>query len=133
MSMSKLVRTSADLLFPFIFVFGFYVVLHGHLTPGGGFQGGAVLATGFILLFVANRIDDITALFTKVAYQNSEAVGLSLFIGTALVAIGIGEHILHELPRGSRRTLRPGSSLWDKRRISEQCGGNPGDEHSGRN
>ncbi|HWQ65304.1 MAG TPA: MnhB domain-containing protein [Methanospirillum sp.] len=88
--MSKIVRTTADLLFVFIFVFGFYVVLHGHLTPGGGFQGGAVIATGFIMLFVAHRIEDITDLYTKVSFQNSEALGLSLFIGTALVAIGIG-------------------------------------------
>jgi energy-converting hydrogenase B subunit I len=90
MSMSKIVRTSADLLFPFIFVFGFYVVLHGHLTPGGGFQGGAVIATGFIMLFVAHRIEDITALYSKISFQNSEALGLSLFIGTALVALGLG-------------------------------------------
>ena len=90
MSMSKIVRTAADLLFVFVFVFGFYVVVHGHLTPGGGFQGGAVLASGFIMLFVAHNIEDINALFTKRAYQNSEALGLSLFIGTALVAIPLG-------------------------------------------
>ena len=90
MSMSKIVRTAADLLFVFVFVFGFYVVLHGHLTPGGGFQGGAVIATAFIMLFVAHKIEDITALFTKISFQNSEALGLFLFIGTALVAIGAG-------------------------------------------
>ena len=90
MSMSKIVRITADLLFPFILIFGFYVVLHGHLTPGGGFQGGAVLATGFILLFVAHKIDDITKIFTKEAFQNSEAIGLCLFIGTAIVAILLG-------------------------------------------
>lgn len=90
MNMSKIVRTTADLLFPFIMVFGFYVVLHGHLTPGGGFQGGAVIATGFVLLFVAHRIDDVTGLFTKKLFQNFETVGLFLFIGTALVALGLG-------------------------------------------
>lgn len=90
MSMSKIVRTSADLLFPFILVFGFYVILHGHLTPGGGFQGGAIVAAGFVMLFVAHRIEDITAIFSKIAFQNSETLGLSLFIGTALVALGLG-------------------------------------------
>lgn len=90
MNMSKIIRTTANLLFPFIMVFGFYVVLHGHLTPGGGFQGGAVIATGFVLLFVANRIDDITNLFSKTLFQNFETVGLFLFIGTALVALGLG-------------------------------------------
>ena len=90
MSMSKIVRTTADLLFPFIMVFGFYVVLHGHLTPGGGFQGGAVIATGFVLLIVAHKIDDVTAVFSKVLFQNFETTGLFLFIGTALVALGFG-------------------------------------------
>jgi multisubunit Na+/H+ antiporter MnhB subunit len=45
MKMTKIVRTTADLFFPFCLVFGLYVVVHGHLTPGGGFQGGAVMAT----------------------------------------------------------------------------------------
>ncbi len=90
MSMSKIVRTAADILFVFVFVFGFYIILHGHLTPGGGFQGGAVIATGFILLLVAYRIEDVTHLFTKKSFQNSEILGLSLFLGTALVAIGAG-------------------------------------------
>ena len=43
MKMTKIVRTTADLFFPFCLVFGLYVVVHGHLTPGGGFQGGAVV------------------------------------------------------------------------------------------
>lgn len=90
MSMSKIVRTAADLLFLFVFVFGFYIVLHGHLTPGGGFQGGAVIATGFILLFVSHKIEEITAIFSKKSFQNSETTGLFLFAGTALLAIGLG-------------------------------------------
>ncbi len=89
-SMSRLVRNTADLLFPFILVFGFYVVLHGHLTPGGGFQGGAVIASAFILLVVAYRYEDIIAYFSKNYFKNYEALGLTLFIGTALSAVVIG-------------------------------------------
>ena len=36
-------------LFPLLLVVGFYIVLHGHLTPGGGFQGGVVLAAAFFI------------------------------------------------------------------------------------
>ena len=43
----------AGLMYPFCLVFGLYVVLHGHLTPGGGFQGGAVMATGAALMVVS--------------------------------------------------------------------------------
>ncbi|PWR75380.1 Na(+)/H(+) antiporter subunit B [Methanospirillum stamsii] len=89
-SMSKIIRTTADVMFMFIVVFGFYIVLHGHLTPGGGFQGGAVIATGFILLIVAHKLDDFLGWFKKKAFQNFEMSGLVLFIGTALAAIPLG-------------------------------------------
>src|SRR4029453_13322954 len=38
-----------------IVVFGIYVVAHGHLTPGGGFQGGVILATGALLVFLSGE------------------------------------------------------------------------------
>jgi multicomponent Na+:H+ antiporter subunit B len=40
-------------------LFGTYIFLHGHLTPGGGFQGGVVIATGFLLLLLSNRLDEL--------------------------------------------------------------------------
>ncbi len=51
--MSKIVRTMARLLYPFVLAFGAYIVMHGHLTPGGGFQGGAVIASGLAMMVVA--------------------------------------------------------------------------------
>jgi multicomponent Na+:H+ antiporter subunit B len=35
-------------------MFGVYIFIHGHLTPGGGFQGGVVIASGFLLLLMAD-------------------------------------------------------------------------------
>lgn len=43
------VRSVAKLLIPIIFVFGIYILLNGHLSPGGGFSGGAILGAGFII------------------------------------------------------------------------------------
>jgi len=51
--MTKIVKTTANILFPFTMIFGLYVIAHGHLTPGGGFQGGAIVASGCALLLVA--------------------------------------------------------------------------------
>ena len=50
---SLIVRTGSQLLFPLIVLLGGYIFLHGHLTPGGGFQGGAVIASAFLLLYLA--------------------------------------------------------------------------------
>ena len=51
--MSKIVKTISSITFPFITIFGLYVIAHGHLTPGGGFQGGAIVASGCIMMLVA--------------------------------------------------------------------------------
>ncbi len=46
---SQVIRTSADLLFPPILLLGIYLVLFGHISPGGGFSGGTVAGTGLLL------------------------------------------------------------------------------------
>lgn len=48
-----ILATGADLLFPLLLVVGIYIVVHGHLTPGGGFQGGVILATAFFMAVLA--------------------------------------------------------------------------------
>ena len=90
MKMTKIVRTTADLFFPFCLVFGLYVVVHGHLTPGGGFQGGAVMATGTALLLVARAYDDITGRLRKTAFKLCEAAGLLLFLLAGLSGLAKG-------------------------------------------
>jgi multicomponent Na+:H+ antiporter subunit B len=87
MNMSKIVRTSANIILPFILVFGFYIIIHGHQTPGGGFQGGAVVATGIVLMIAANRYDKITEIFKSETMKNAETLGLLLFIFTAYIAV----------------------------------------------
>ncbi|MEJ2214367.1 MAG: MnhB domain-containing protein, partial [Gammaproteobacteria bacterium] len=70
----------ADLLFPLLLVVGLYIVLHGHLTPGGGFQGGVILAAAFFLPLLAKPSMEI----------NHVALGLiEGFSGAAFIAIGL--------------------------------------------
>ncbi|WP_233519382.1 MnhB domain-containing protein [endosymbiont of Ridgeia piscesae] len=48
-----ILRAGGDLLFPLLLVVGFYIIFHGHLTPGGGFQGGVIFAAAFFLPLLA--------------------------------------------------------------------------------
>ena len=50
---SEILTTGTALLTPFIVMFGAYIFINGHLSPGGGFQGGAVIASAVLLLFLA--------------------------------------------------------------------------------
>ena len=51
---SELLQTASKILIPITFLFGIYVFINGHLTPGGGFQGGAIIATAVALMIMAN-------------------------------------------------------------------------------
>ena len=89
--MSKIVRTAANLLFPFILIFGFYVIVHGHLTPGGGFQGGAVMATGLAMMIAAHAFERIQSVFKKDLLKLVEGLGLVLFLATAISGFVVGK------------------------------------------
>ncbi|MBN9582719.1 MAG: sodium:proton antiporter [Afipia sp.] len=49
----EIVLTGTDVLLPIIFTFGAYVIVNGHLSAGGGFQGGAIVASGAMLMLLA--------------------------------------------------------------------------------
>jgi len=51
---SEIVRTGAQILVPLLGIFATYIILHGHLSAGGGFQGGAVLASSLVLMLFAD-------------------------------------------------------------------------------
>jgi multicomponent Na+:H+ antiporter subunit B len=48
-----ILQAGVDLFFPLLLIVGLYIILHGHLTPGGGFQGGVILASAFFLPVLA--------------------------------------------------------------------------------
>jgi len=51
--MSRIVKTICSSIFPLVMIYGLYVIAHGHLTPGGGFQGGAIVASALAMILVA--------------------------------------------------------------------------------
>lgn len=52
-SASEILKTGTTFLLPIIFLYGIFIFTHGHLTPGGGFQGGVIIASGILLLMLA--------------------------------------------------------------------------------
>jgi len=78
-------QAGADLLFPLLLVVGLYIILHGHLTPGGGFQGGVVLAAAFFIPVLARpgRVLDhrAVALIEGLAGASFITIGLLAMLG----------------------------------------------------
>ena len=50
--MTVIKETTTRILLPFLLLYSIYIITHGHLTPGGGFQGGVLLASSIILVCV---------------------------------------------------------------------------------
>jgi multicomponent Na+:H+ antiporter subunit B len=86
-------RAGSDLLFPLLVTVGFYIVAHGHLTPGGGFQGGVVLAAAFFVSFLARAERQPSPL----ALTLLEGLAGALFIGIGLAAMINGGPFLQPL------------------------------------
>jgi multicomponent Na+:H+ antiporter subunit B len=101
-------RTGSDLLFPLLLTVGFYIVLHGHLTPGGGFQGGVVLAAAFFVSFLARP----AAQPSHVGIVLIEALAGAAFIGIGLAALfGGGAFLQPLLDKGTLGQLVSAGSL----------------------
>lgn len=99
--MSIIVKTVAKFISPPVILFGIYMVLHGHLTPGGGFPGGVIIACTFILLILAFG-KELTS--QKLRYATAsvlESIGALIFLLLALIGIGAGGWFFFNfLPRG---------------------------------
>lgn len=93
--MSVIVRTVSRFVYGLILMFGFYVIMHGHLTPGGGFQGGAVVASAFALLVVAFGAAGLKGRLNAHLLQSLEEVGALAFL--ALGFLGIGTAFFYNL------------------------------------
>ena len=81
--MSKIVRTMSNILIPLVFIFGLYIILHGHISPGGGFQGGAVFASGVAMIIVAFGSASVQKRLKEHHLSVLESAGALIFIGLA--------------------------------------------------
>ena len=105
---SRIVMSGSKLLFPAIILLGVYVFIHGHLSPGGGFQGGTIIATGFLLMLLA--YEDYSVSHTILSIFES-------FAGITFVAFGLiglidgGTFLQNFLPTGVTNELFSGGII----------------------
>ncbi|HUJ34774.1 MAG TPA: MnhB domain-containing protein [Solirubrobacteraceae bacterium] len=98
---SEALRALALVLVPALLALGVYIVVHGQITPGGGFQGGVILATGPLAVFLAGRYVRMRILAPHTVVEIGDAVGA---MGYGLVGLGglvfVGIFFKNFLPQG---------------------------------
>lgn len=91
---SPIVLLGARFLSPYIMVFGWYVIFHGHYSPGGGFQGGALLAASVLLMRVAGGRRIAKLQIQEFATTPLAVVGVLIYFATGLAAMAMGGYFL---------------------------------------
>ncbi len=100
--MSTIVKKVTQLMVGIIFMYGIYIVLHGHLTPGGGFAGGAIIAGAFILLILAFGSSSLKLKKEVAGSSNTESIAILMVVVLALMTLLFGAKVffLNFLPKG---------------------------------
>ncbi|MDF3288178.1 MnhB domain-containing protein [Streptomyces silvisoli] len=102
-------RLFGSVLLPITLLTGVYIVAHGQLSPGGGFQGGVILATGLHLAYVAADYGVLKAIRPLAVFDVADAVGAGAFVGLGLVGLAVGAAYLQNvLPLGTFGQLSSG-------------------------
>lgn len=92
---SLIVKTVTSLLLPFIILFGIYIIVYGHVSPGGGFQGGVILAMAVIITVI--NYENFSSKLKISYFAAIEIIGVSLFIFLGLLGILLGNTFLTNL------------------------------------
>lgn len=103
--LSVIVQVVTRWILVLIVVYGFGLACFGHLTPGGGFAGGVVIACGFVLATLAfgGRAGPAAAFHRRVAAL--DAAGALVYLGMAAIGWTAGHFMLAWTPRGADFTL----------------------------
>jgi multicomponent Na+:H+ antiporter subunit B len=93
-SQDVIVKTLARLLMPFIIVYALYVVMHGHHSPGGGFQGGVILAAGFVLLAISHGLEQTRKRMSEKVAGVISSIGVFIYAGIGALCLILGGNYL---------------------------------------
>ncbi len=94
-------------------VFGLYVITHGQATPGGGFQGGVVLATALITIYLGGRLEMLHRLGRERFFAFLEGIGAGGFAVVGLFGLAAGgAYLQNVLPLGPPGDVLSGGTVW---------------------
>jgi len=108
--MSVLVRTLIRSLLPIVLIFGVYIISYGHLTPGGGFQGGMILVGAVMTFYLAFGYNSLRR-YSQEELGLPEAGAILAFLFIGLLGLLGGSFLVNLLRGGMRGTLISGGFI----------------------
>ena len=98
--MSVIVKTITRLTVGLIILYGIYILAHGHVSPGGGFAGGVIIALSFIHIMLAYGKETAFKKMPRVVTSFFESMGALMFLGIALLGFVGGYFFINFMPKG---------------------------------
>jgi multicomponent Na+:H+ antiporter subunit B len=89
-----IIRTVARILIPFIQLYALYVIMHGHHSPGGGFQGGVILGASFILYLITHGFEEAKTRMSEMKAGLFSSLGVLIYSGIGLLCLILGSNYL---------------------------------------
>ena len=102
--MSIIVQKVTQIMCGIIFLYGIYIIMHRHLTPGGGFAGGTIIAGSFILLVIAFGSEFLALKKEETGSSILESSAILVFLAIAAAGLligGVGVFFVNFLPKGT--------------------------------
>lgn len=110
--LTLIVKTISSFVAGFILVFGAYIVLYGHLTPGGGFAGGVIIAAAFVMLVLAHGRDVAFSCFPRRLASTLDSAAVGVFLLIAWLGMVGGLFFKNFFPKGTEfRLISSGTIL----------------------
>lgn len=109
--MSEIVKEITKIVSPFILIFGISIVFYGHLTPGGGFPGGVIIAGAFLLQLLAYGKKKVLKKLSLIEADILHDIGAICFLGVALLGFIGGIFFLNIFDKGKLFSLWSGGNL----------------------
>lgn len=105
--------SSTNLVLPILLTLGLYIIIHGHLSPGGGFQGGVLIAGAIAIIYIGYGFKGVNKGIAANTFKIAEDIGALGFMILAFIGlIGSGVFFGNVLEKGTPGDLFSSGSIF---------------------
>lgn len=83
-------RCGCDAILPLALIYIFYIIFHGHLSPGGGFQGGVLMTAVVILMYLGHGYDVTVRALSFNRLHKAEGLAATVYVALAMMGVAVG-------------------------------------------
>ena len=92
-----ILRSGGDSLLPLMLVYMLYIIFHGHLSPGGGFQGGVLMVAAVTILYLGHGYETTTKTLSANLLHGTEGFASVMYVALAMLGVSVGAYFCQNI------------------------------------